>query len=227
MGDKANVTVSNPSHYAGDEGIIEPIDRIANLPFNFGSANKYLKRLGLKGGDNTEARDASSAMWYAVDLMHRFLAEEDGEYRPTAEDIEEFDVTNFVTRVGVYAESVEAELKLAYASYDHLQKRFVLAAQDMLIHQATNAIKIGMSDRQYRDFVLEAIVVSYYTTQFTMSYVGNATPFTIYKGSKSFPLTPELCEEFRFIMDVCAHELALGIAATGLNWGFGATEDHL
>lgn len=222
----ANVGVTNPAHYADNEGIIEPIDRIANVCFNFGNAYKYQARLGLKGGNNTEDRDAKATIWYAADLVHRFMAEEDGEYRPTTEDIAEFDVREFITRVGVFAESVESALKLSYAGYNDMQKRFVLAAQDMLIQKANNAIKIGMSDRQYREFVLESIVVSNYTANYAMHYAPESPPSKVYNGAKSFPMSAERKQAVSSVMRSLDAK-GLFTEATRLQWGFGATADHI
>lgn len=192
---KANVDVSNPYHYAGDDGIIEPIDRIGTVQFNFGSAFKYLKRVGLKGGDNTEARDAGSAVWYAVDIAHRLLAEDDFEFVPTPELLSDFSVEDFIESVGAHAAEVESKLGMRFASEP--QKRFVLAAMDWQISRAESAIKVGMSDKQYREFVLDVLVTSYYVRNYGMTYA-NETGVN-YVGSKSFPLSRALQKVYRVV----------------------------
>lgn len=197
----ANVEVSNPSHYA-QPNFIEPIDRIGNVGFNTGSSYKYLQRLGLKGGDNTEARDAKAAAWYMIDLVHRLLAEEEGDFSPTTEDIAEFDLVAFINQVGAYGATTESNLGLKYT--DQPNKAFVLAAQDMIIDAFCQAVKVGMSEQHYKEFVLEVMFVSYYTVSFCLDFTDHTkiTDFvTIYKGSTSLPLTDDLKAAF-------AHDIA-------------------
>lgn len=55
--------VDHPKHYNDHPAGIECIDVIEFLPFNIGSAVKYLWRAGLKPGEKTE-EDIKKALWY-------------------------------------------------------------------------------------------------------------------------------------------------------------------
>lgn len=55
--------VNHPSHYNSHPAGIECIDVIEHMPFNVGSAMKYLWRAGLKSGEPLE-QDMRKAVWY-------------------------------------------------------------------------------------------------------------------------------------------------------------------
>lgn len=54
--------VNHPAHYNAHPSGVECIDVVEHMPFNVGSAIKYLWRAGLKG-DAVE--DLEKAAWYA------------------------------------------------------------------------------------------------------------------------------------------------------------------
>lgn len=56
--------MNHPSHYNQHPAGIECIDVIEHMPFNVGSAIKYLWRAGLKP-DADVATDLDKAAWYA------------------------------------------------------------------------------------------------------------------------------------------------------------------
>lgn len=55
--------VNHPPHYNSHPTGIEAIDVIEELPFNIGTAIKYLWRQGLKPGED-ELKDLRKAIWY-------------------------------------------------------------------------------------------------------------------------------------------------------------------
>jgi len=175
------VEVTNPHHYAGDDNVIEPIDRIGNVPFSFGSAFKYLKRLGLKGGENTESRDAAAAIWYCLDLMHRLLDEDGNAYIPTPEEYEAFDLTEYYKDVAQHDWAVARELGLVFAGCP--RKITALASMDRLIQQSQAAVKIGMAEWQYREFVFHSLMAGWYVIRYALAFKPDGVN---YVGSKSY-----------------------------------------
>ena len=55
-------SVNHPSHYTAHPSGVECVDVVEHMPFNLGSAVKYLWRAGLKNEDPTE--DLEKAVWY-------------------------------------------------------------------------------------------------------------------------------------------------------------------
>lgn len=56
-------TVDHPQHYNDHPAGIEAIDVIEDMPFNVGTAVKYLWRAGLKPGTDAD-EDLRKALWY-------------------------------------------------------------------------------------------------------------------------------------------------------------------
>src|ERR1700740_287535 len=130
-----SVGITNPHNYA-KAGLIETIDTFRSVAANISCAQRYLSRLGDKGGDNTETRDAKAAIWYTLDLMALLLTEDDGAFVPTIKDFYDIDGKVFSLKVLQFAKSVEDELELSFTSRTSMKgcvrrgwrKRFVLAA---------------------------------------------------------------------------------------------------
>jgi hypothetical protein len=61
--DSAYDHVNHPKHYNDHPAGIEAIDVIEHMPFNVGTAMKYLWRAGLKPGESA-TRDLDKAQWY-------------------------------------------------------------------------------------------------------------------------------------------------------------------
>lgn len=61
--DKPYEHVNHPPHYNKHPSGIECIDVIEHMPFNTGTAMKYLWRAGLKPGQESE-QDLKKAIWY-------------------------------------------------------------------------------------------------------------------------------------------------------------------
>ena len=59
---KPSDMVEHPSHYTSNPSGVECIDVVEHLPFNIGSAIKYLWRCDLKHADPDE--DLQKAAWY-------------------------------------------------------------------------------------------------------------------------------------------------------------------
>jgi len=55
--------VNHPKHYNDHPSGVECIDIIEHMPFNIGTAMKYLWRAGLKPGEGTD-QDLKKAIWY-------------------------------------------------------------------------------------------------------------------------------------------------------------------
>ncbi len=55
--------VNHPKHYNDHPSGIECIDVIEHMPFNIGTAMKYLWRAGLKPGQDSD-QDLKKALWY-------------------------------------------------------------------------------------------------------------------------------------------------------------------
>lgn len=62
--------VNHPSHYNQHPAGIECIDVVEHMPFNVGSAIKYLWRAGLKDGTD-ELEDLRKAQWYVEREIQR------------------------------------------------------------------------------------------------------------------------------------------------------------
>jgi hypothetical protein len=184
----ASVEVTNPKHY-NQGNFIEPIDPIRGVGFNLGSAYKYIARLGLKGGDNTEQRDAKAAIWYSLDLMAYLMDDEDNV--PSFQALSEVNLADYYKQLFDFAKTRECDLgDLEYCA--DYQKRTVLAAIDRIIGIERDSVPTGMDERQYQAHVLEAMLVGAQVVNYCWTAVFDGKPgdiFQIYKGSKSFKPT--------------------------------------
>ncbi len=68
--DKPYEEVDHPDHYNNHPTGIEAIDIIEEMPFNVGTAMKYLWRAGLKPGATT-IKDLEKAAWYVKREIER------------------------------------------------------------------------------------------------------------------------------------------------------------
>lgn len=62
--------VNNPPHYTGFSNGAQVVDITENLPFNRGSAIKYLARAGKKNADR-ELEDLKKALWFVAREIER------------------------------------------------------------------------------------------------------------------------------------------------------------
>lgn len=70
--------VNHPPHYTGFSNGAEVIDITENLPFNRGSAIKYLARAGKKNPDR-ELEDLKKALWFVAREIERLEKSEKKE----------------------------------------------------------------------------------------------------------------------------------------------------
>lgn len=66
--------VDHPKHYNSHPSGIECIEVVRHMPFNIGSAVKYLWRAGLKDGAPT-VEDYEKAIWYIQDQIKMLKGE--------------------------------------------------------------------------------------------------------------------------------------------------------
>lgn len=190
-----SLETANPKHYVNpDDDIIEAIDDIRGIGFNLGSARKYMTRLGLKGGGNTEERDAKSAIWYCYDLMTSLIAK-DGEIimMPSVVSMHEFDCAELVKMITQSADKRENDLELRFAN--NARKRFVLASIHMLIAQEKDIFLTGLSEEDHAALELEILAICtiiIYWIKLTVPSLKPLNMVDIYKGSKSTFMTDDI-----------------------------------